>query len=508
MKLLNARKKLVTLAIASAISGGVMVSAPAQAMNVSQNNVGQVLLFPYYTVKNGFDTVFTVTNTTNKTAIFKIRFREALNSREVLDFNVIMSPYDHWSAAVTKDAAGTGAVVRTFDNTCTSPDKPKWNATGTGGYEAPFFTDLFSNQYADGATTATTRVQEGYFEVILMGVSTDSVTDPTNVIAYNAKHVGGVPRNCAVVDSALETSATITDATNDCSGVVGDDEGCFTGPENILKGHVTYIDVASGKAVDAEPTAIEEWIEAGNAHIIAPAADVNPTLASGTANTAVWGFNNGQVAGDGAGDSVVVDQVSGLLMANSVINEYATGTGAATSWVLTFPTKHFYTDAYTSAGTTSGTVGIDPFAEWFYKGTAAGTGMSCDTIQVSYVNREEGPDSTPTGTGFSGRGGSITPPTEICYEVNVLDFNGTSVFGSATNRTAISTAAAGSAGWASVDLTIATDGGENLVVGTSTFTGLPVIGFAAVMRDAGSSVANYGSNIAHTIESGMPIVTP
>ncbi|MFZ5483277.1 MAG: hypothetical protein ACOZB0_03530 [Pseudomonadota bacterium] len=502
MKLLNARKKLVTLAVATAISGGVMMSAPAQAMNVSQNNVGQVLLFPYYTVKNGFDTVFTVTNTTDKTAIFKIRFREALNSREVLDFNVIMSPYDHWSAAVTKDAAGTGAVVRTFDNTCTSPDKPKWNATGTGGYEAPFFTDLFSNQYTDGATTDVTRVQEGYFEVILMGVSTDDVTDSANIIAYNAKHVGGVPRNCATVDSALETSATITAATDNTG------DGYFTGPENILKGHVTYIDVASGKAVDAEPTAIEEWIEIGSNHIIAPANDVNPTLASGTPNTAVWGFNNGQVAGDGAGDAVVVDQVSGLLMANAVINEYATGTGAATSWVLTFPTKHFYTDAYTSAVTTSGTEGIDPFAEWFYKGSASGTGMSCDTIQVSYVNREEGPDETPSGTGFSGRGGSITAPTEICYEVNVLDFNGTSVFGSAANRTAISTASAGSAGWASVDLTIATDGGENLMVGTTTFTGLPVIGFAAVMRDAGSSVANYGSNIAHTIESGMPVITP
>ena len=103
MKSLNIRKKLVTLAVASVVSGGAMMAmtAPAHAMNVSQNNVGEVLLFPYYTVKNGFDTVFTVTNTSDKTAVFKVRFREALNSREVRDFNVILSPHDHWAAAVT-----------------------------------------------------------------------------------------------------------------------------------------------------------------------------------------------------------------------------------------------------------------------------------------------------------------------------------------------------------------------------------------------------------------------
>ena len=79
MKSLNIRKKLVTLAVASAVSGGAMMAmtAPVHAMNVSQNNTGEVLLFPYYTVKNGYDTVFTVTNTSDKTAVFKIRFRSS-----------------------------------------------------------------------------------------------------------------------------------------------------------------------------------------------------------------------------------------------------------------------------------------------------------------------------------------------------------------------------------------------------------------------------------------------
>ena len=50
---LNIRKKFVSLAVASAVTGGAMMAIPAQAMNVSQNQVGQVLLFPYYSAQIG-----------------------------------------------------------------------------------------------------------------------------------------------------------------------------------------------------------------------------------------------------------------------------------------------------------------------------------------------------------------------------------------------------------------------------------------------------------------------
>ncbi len=47
MKLLNARKKVLTLAVAGAMGGAIMAATPAQAMYVSQNNVGEVLIFPF-----------------------------------------------------------------------------------------------------------------------------------------------------------------------------------------------------------------------------------------------------------------------------------------------------------------------------------------------------------------------------------------------------------------------------------------------------------------------------
>ena len=38
----------------------------------------------------------------------KIRWREAFNSREVRDFNVILSPYDVWTGVVTSTPDGSG----------------------------------------------------------------------------------------------------------------------------------------------------------------------------------------------------------------------------------------------------------------------------------------------------------------------------------------------------------------------------------------------------------------
>jgi len=303
--MMNIRKKLVTLAVASAVSGGAMMAmtAPAHAMNISQDNVGQVLLFPYYTVKNGLDTIFTVTNTSAKTAIFKVRFREALNSREVRDFNVVLSPFDHWAAAVTGNTAG-GAVVRTFDKTCTSPTLPA-SPAAAGAREVDFSSALFSGIFKDSASEDLSRVREGYFEVILMGVSDRDTAVSTNILEFNAKHVSGVPRDCAKVDALfLNTRVNL---------------GYMEAPENILKGHVTYINVANGTAMDAEPAAIENFQTSIN--IVEPPSDLLPDLTSGDSGASIYYFNNGQpTTVNFAIGASSYRAVTGLLAATSVVN--------------------------------------------------------------------------------------------------------------------------------------------------------------------------------------------
>ena len=483
--MLKTRKKLATMAVAAAVSGGALMSGAVQALNVSQNNVGEVLLFPYYTVKNGLDTVFTVTNTTNKTAAFKIRFREALNSREVRDFNVVLSPYDHWSGAVT--AVGSGAAVRTFDKSCTSPDKPAWTASGTG-YQVDFTNALFSGIYGDGGDTDISRVKEGYFEVILMGVSSRDPSVSSNVVEYNAKHVAGVPRSCAKVDEAF-----LNTGSSDWAG--------FIAPENVLKGHVTYIDVATGKSMDAEPTAIEDF-KSGSTNaddILSAPGNASPDLNSGDLTGTVHVISDGvAIATPYTGGSA--NGVSMALMATSVINEFSAGTGAATSWVVTFPTKHHFTDAYDlTLGTITNSTVYAPFTHRFV-GDADGTGKSCDTIGMSLFNREEGTVTTVSNNGFSPQ-----PPVDtsvsLCYEANVINFNASSnVFGAGTNRLTVDTSAVGTAGWAKLSFT--STAATTAANRTGPYVGLPVIGFAAVMRDAGSASVNYGSNLEHAYVSG------
>lgn len=485
--MLKTRKKIAALAVVSALGGAAMMSAPVQALNVSQNNLGEVLLFPYYTVKNGFDTVFTVTNTTDKTAAFKIRFREALNSREVRDFNVVLSPYDHWSGAITA-ASGDGAAFRTYDKSCTSPDKTAWTDVGNGGYEVAFTNALFSGIYGDGATEDMSRVQEGYFEVILMGVSDATTSSSANVVEYSAKHVSGVPRDCAAVDAAFLTPTDVTLWGN------------FDAPENVLKGHVMYIDVATGKSIDAEPAAIENF--QNTTAILAEPGNVNPDLASGDVTGTVNVLANG--AAIAAPYSGSQHGVSMALMATSVINEFATGSGAATSWVVTFPTKHHYTDSYTLATGTNTAAPTDyaPFSNRFVTDTDGSgpdaTGKSCDKIGMTLTNREEGRVETVDNTNFSPKP-PVSSSVDLCYEVNVVNFNSSSnVFGDGTNRLTVDTSGVGTAGWAELSFTST----NATTTGLQGFVGLPTIGFAAVMRDAGGASVNYGSAIAPAYISG------
>ena len=114
------RTRCTKSAIALALAAGCGLSAPAQAINLAPNGKGEVLIFPYYTVKNGFDTLISVTNTSDRTVLANLRLREAQNARPVREFQLALSPHDVWIGAVTIDGSD-GALIRTFDTSCTAP---------------------------------------------------------------------------------------------------------------------------------------------------------------------------------------------------------------------------------------------------------------------------------------------------------------------------------------------------------------------------------------------------
>ena len=93
----------------------------AQAVNINPDGFGQALIYPYYTT-NGtgtggtvapYNSLLSVVNSTASAKAVKVRFLEGKFSREVLDFNLYLSPKDVWTApaVVGKSAEGVRPVT-------------------------------------------------------------------------------------------------------------------------------------------------------------------------------------------------------------------------------------------------------------------------------------------------------------------------------------------------------------------------------------------------------------
>jgi hypothetical protein len=164
-------KKFQKYGVAAAVAS---VATGVVAQEVSKKEAGDLAIIPYYTVLDGKNTGMHIINTTDVTQVVKVRLRRGADSKDSLDFNLVMSPRDEWTANIGANPDGDGVVVTTNDTTCTVPAFPE------GGAVMP-------STFAEGA-------EEGYVEIIAMAQATSG-----NTIAVAAEHDDGVPLSCAVV---------------------------------------------------------------------------------------------------------------------------------------------------------------------------------------------------------------------------------------------------------------------------------------------------------------------
>ena len=176
-------------------------------MRLNTDGIGHQLVIPYFSVQGGNVTLFNITNTDkNNAKIVKVRFRAAANSDDIFDFQLLLSPEDVWTAAISQDAATGVATLRTTDKTCTIPSSV---SASTG---ALFITGRVDKTPAKGSSANETR--EGYVEVINMA------DIPPNAAATSlfttVKHVNGVaPCNGTTLNAALFNDfATFAAATS------------------------------------------------------------------------------------------------------------------------------------------------------------------------------------------------------------------------------------------------------------------------------------------------------
>ena len=187
-------KQFQKYGVAAAVAS---IATGALATSVSKNEAGDLAIVPYYTVNDGKNTGIHIINTTARTQVVKVRLRRGTDSKDALDFNLVMSPYDEWTANI--GAGGeTGVQVTTNDSTCTVPE--------------------FPNGVAQMPATWAEGANEGYVEIVGMGqtsatpYTTATAGLPTakrltgdkaaeaQTLAVAAEHgENGVPASCAVV---------------------------------------------------------------------------------------------------------------------------------------------------------------------------------------------------------------------------------------------------------------------------------------------------------------------
>ncbi len=309
--------KLASLAAFAAVAS--LVSSHASALHVDGDGLGQVLLYPYYTVNQNQDTYVTLGNLEMYPVLVHVRFLEGQRGRPALDLDVVLRPHSTWAAAVTLDAGG-GAKLVLPDPACTSPAVPAGGLPFTAsGYDGS------GSLPADDGSHGIERTREGFIEAIAGALLGEGVS-------------GNVPDiDCNTVFGLLP----------------GDTFGF--GSPNPIFGSGAIIDVGSGTYYGYGATALAgftsrslytpDW---GPLHpSLADANDdddpdnrpiaefhaVNATTGDNYPLTSV--FENG------------VDAVSAVLMTDAMQNDVVLdpALGARTDWVVTMPTRRFYEDS-------------------------------------------------------------------------------------------------------------------------------------------------------------------
>jgi hypothetical protein len=475
----------LTLALGCAATA---TPATAQTMHIDTGGRGQVLIYPYYTVRNGTVSLLSMVNQTNAGKALRLRVRESVGGRSVAEMNVFLSPKDVWTAAIVP--AGDGAAIISNDKSCTNP-VISGKTAGLAFSSAAFIGDgAPPTQPMQTTRPALDRVREGYIELIEMAtIATEKA------LGKDTTHIAGVPACKLTTDPVAAVDLT---------------SGTFplTAPSGGVMGSMSFINLNDGLGVSYNATAINGFWKTGAdapALNIPPISVAAPDLASG---------GNGNITVTNQGKTYLssftrsIDAVSALFMSSTINGEYGfTADGVfSNAWVITTPTKPYYVYSAT----------LGPFQRAF----SADTAEACDDGILFSVDREEFVGAEPDV--FSGGQPYFEPPASWCTSANVYGFSSTSVGNTAFDSprmkrlnavqnqgqsaplgkegghlqiTAINPTAMLVPARSSVLTRSATTGELEWVSAAHTYFGLPMLGFALSVAkyNTGSPQQNFGN---------------
>lgn len=516
------KRKALSAAVAAGL-GAMVVAGTAGAVQLSQDGTGSAMIFPYYTVRSNTDgsynTLISLTNTTDSVKAVKVRFLEGKNSREVLDFNLWLSPNDVWTGTLAPNSSTGGTTLTSGDNSCVTTSGGVTKSVAAGK-SFDFAKVLYAQGAADlanedgvDATAAEMlsldRTREGYFEVLEMGVvNTATAAQTVATVAYpsGATLAAGVthtttgePLDCSVVPVTAPTGNTTIN-------------GLFSTPTGGLMGHASLINVNSGVDFGYDPVALDDVFASAK---FFPPNNTYPNFGNTDTEARIFQYiaGSGTVAVTTAGLNAASiselpgwDAVSALLSRDNVMNTYVLDTGLAskTDWVLTFPTKRPYIVPAT-AGVATNLRPFDAYTQFTDTG-------SCGNISLAPFDREEQftvPESVVVEVSPYVPG-DAPASNQVCWESTVLNFHPSSTAAPATTATVLGSTNGRSVGvdfthgWANLSFT---DARTNIVDATAApyqFSGLPVVGFAVqafnntnVTIGGLPATSGYGGNFNH-----------
>jgi hypothetical protein len=525
------RKNILSLSIAAMVGGlglaggasaGVIAAAdfaatPATELRLANGGVGHMLITPYFTAQGGNATVLSIVNTdTQRGKAVKVRFRGGSNSDDILDFQVFLSPSDHWSAVVTKNATTGLAQIVTNDNSCTIPKL-------TPGVAQSFITGRLPS-YASAAELANGTL-EGYVEMFNMAdIPLNSST--SSLYASILHSSAGVPRNC---DSTTITNGLADITSAGAATTVGSAIGAgYTAPTTGLMGNWTIINVPNTTTFSGSMAAIRATtaagVDASGNFVWFPQSDVaastTATVNNVTADPLFRSDSSLTKSGTGVLGAAVTAAVTaayydlpdmstpyvgtfaaatdpgrqaaaltGAIATTSIRNEYATdpSVNATTDWVFSMPTRRYSvavaygTTVATSArrfSVVSRVAAPTATTQWF---SSDNTTLSADKVCVTaqgqkFWDREE--QSVSSGAVFSP--GSVAT-FRFCGETSVTSFGTAASVLGATLATQSTGSSAKVNGWGAVDT-------------TNSGLGLPIVGAAFIkLTNANASAGVSGT---------------
>ncbi len=370
---------------------------------VNPTGEGQALIFPYYNTREGMRTNIHITNTSGDIVIAKVIIREGKTSHDALNFTVVLSPYDQWVGQL-RELDGVPKLIRADTSCVVGAFSERVN-----GVQTAMAKKIEPLKTLGIPSSNQKHIAEGHITVIaqakvVMGNALAYDTDPLSLVANKAKayrailnavHVSSPssvtpskPRNCQKVSDLFIpdrnlSSLSNTGITNTInSGDVRDVHGVmeFTyydvfqalgDGDNPLVGAYTLLTPKLGTAGGGRALAIanfnkNETLPLKENLLTAQAYPYNlePTLAS---SHGLWG------GADNQGLSAL-QNVEAALSSTQLVNEWVykanAGNNARADWVVTLPTKFFYSDSN------------------IYSGSADGIRLARDTTKGNYGSAE------------------------------------------------------------------------------------------------------------------------